>query len=171
MQDHCPDSRYTELDNFIQQLDITDDPRHNHLFLIESLHQAQTIFGFLPEEVQRFVASKLKIQFADVYGVVSFYSYFTMQMPGKYQISVCMGTACYVNGAQAVLEVMKEKLGIDTGETTSDGRFSLDNVRCIGACGIAPVLLINGKAFGNLTPEKASDILDECIQEGHNDTV
>ncbi len=166
VNDQCRDGRYQELDRFMRGLGITDDPKQNHLLLIESLHKAQEIFGFLPEEVQRFVAAQLKIPFADVYGVVSFYSYFTMQMPGRYRISVCMGTACYVNGAQAVLEVLKEKLGIDTGETTTDGQFSLDDVRCIGACGIAPVLLINGKAYGNLTPEKASDILDECIQEG-----
>lgn len=119
--------------------------------LISVLHYAQGLFGYLPKEVQQFVAEKLHIPVAQVYGVVSFYSFFTMTPKGKHPISVCLGTACYVRGASKVLESFKEILGIDIGETTEDGLFSLDALRCVGACGLAPVVLIGDKVYGKIT--------------------
>ncbi len=129
--------------------------------LINILHAAQGIFGFLPREVQEIVAFQLQIPVSRVYGVVTFYSFFTMTPKGKYPVSVCMGTACYVRGAEAVLDEFQKLLEIKVGETTPDGLFSLDCLRCVGACGLAPVVTIAGKVYGRLTAEKVRDILAE----------
>ena len=134
-----------------------DDPGE----LINILHAAQGIFGFLPREVQEIVAFQLQIPVSRVYGVVTFYSFFTMTPKGKYPVSVCMGTACYVRGAEAVLDEFQKLLEIKVGETTPDGLFSLDCLRCVGACGLAPVVTIAGKVYGRLTAEKVRDILAE----------
>lgn len=129
--------------------------------LINILHAAQGLFGYLPPEVQQVIAADLKIPVSRVYGVVTFYSFFTMTPKGKYPISVCLGTACYVRGAENVLEEMQRQLEIKVGETTADGLFSLDCLRCVGACGLAPVVTIAGKVYGRVTPEKIHDILME----------
>ena len=123
--------------------------------LISVLHKAQEIFGYLPQEVQTFVAERLDVSLAKVYGVVSFYSFFTMTPKGKYPISVCMGTACYVRGAEKVLKEFQAELGIGPGETTKDGIFSLDALRCVGACGLAPVVLIGEDVYGK---DEAKDV-------------
>lgn len=127
--------------------------------MITILHEAQELLGYLPQDVQETVAESLNVPYARVYGVVTFYSYFTMEPKGKYPISVCMGTACYVRGAEKVLEELQRQLGIKVGETTEDGLFSLDCLRCVGACGLAPVVTIAGKVYGRLTPDKVRDIL------------
>lgn len=124
------------------------------------LQAAQEIFGYLPEEVQIMVAEGLDIPLSEVYGVVSFYAQFTLNPKGKYQISVCLGTACYVKGAGDVLEAVEQKLGITPGGITRDGKFSLDACRCIGACGLAPVMMINEDVYGRLTPSQVGPILD-----------
>ena len=124
------------------------------------LQAAQEIFGYLPEEVQIMVAEGLDIPLSEVYGVVSFYAQFTLNPKGKYQISVCLGTACYVKGAGDVLEAVQQKLGITPGGITRDGKFSLDACRCIGACGLAPVMMINEDVYGRLTPSQVGPILD-----------
>lgn len=129
--------------------------------LINILHAAQGLFGYLPPEVQQVIAADLKIPVSRVYGVVTFYSFFTMTPKGKYPISVCLGTACYVRGAEKVLDEMQRQLEIKVGETTADGLFSLDCLRCVGACGLAPVVMIAGKVYGRVTPEKIHDILME----------
>ena len=126
------------------------------------LHTAQGIFGYLPKEVQIYVAKKLDVPVSKVYGVVSFYSFFTMKPKGEYDISVCMGTACYVRGAENVLNEIKNQLGIDIGDTTADGKFSLRTLRCVGACGLAPVVMIGDKVYGRVTPDMVSGILAEC---------
>ncbi len=123
--------------------------------LISVLHKAQEIFGYLPQEVQSFVSERLDISLAKVYGVVSFYSFFTMTPKGKYPISVCMGTACYVRGSEKVLKDFEAELGIAPGETTKDGMFSLDALRCVGACGLAPVVLIGEDVYGK---DEAKDV-------------
>lgn len=123
--------------------------------LISVLHKAQEIFGYLPQEVQTFVAERLDLSLAKVYGVVSFYSFFTMTPKGKYPISVCMGTACYVRGAERVLKDFEAELGISAGETTPDGIFSIDALRCVGACGLAPVVLIGEDVYGK---DEAKDV-------------
>lgn len=128
--------------------------------LIKILHKAQTAFGYLPESVQREIANRLKISVAKVYGVVTFYSFFTMTPKGKHPISVCMGTACYVRGAEKVLDELKDQLRIKVGGVTENGKFSLDCLRCVGACGLAPVLLIGEKVYGRVEASQIKGILD-----------
>ncbi len=129
--------------------------------LINVLHKAQSIFGYLPREVQEIVACKLGIPVSKVYGVVTFYSFFTMTPKGEHPISVCMGTACYVRGAEKVLDEFKRTLGLNVGETSADGKFSLSSLRCVGACGLAPVVLIGEKVYGRVVPGDVEKILKE----------
>ena len=132
--------------------------------LVAILHKAQEIFGYLPHELQLYIARRLNMPAAEVYGVVSFYSFFTMRKPGKYTISVCMGTPCFVRGADEILRIIEEKLQINTNETTSDGLFTLKDVRCVGACGLAPVVIIAEKVFGRVVPEDI-DVMLSSFQE------
>jgi len=127
--------------------------------LMTVMQKAQAIYGYLPYEVQVMVADGMEIPLEKVYGVSTFYSQFALSPPGKFSISVCMGTACYVKGAQAVLERICELLGVTPGECTEDGLFSLEACRCIGACGLAPVMMINGEVYGNLAPDMLEGIL------------
>ena len=129
--------------------------------LINILHKAQSVFGYLPSEVQEVIADELNESVAKIYGVVTFYSFFTMQPKGKHPISVCLGTACYVRGAEKVLEEFEKQLNLEVGETSADGKFSLTCLRCIGACGLAPVVMVGDKTYGRLTPEDVKDIIDE----------
>ncbi|MBE5759258.1 MAG: NAD(P)H-dependent oxidoreductase subunit E [Clostridiales bacterium] len=129
--------------------------------LMPVLQAAQGIYGYLPIEVQKMVAEGLDVSLSDVYGVVTFYSLFSLQPKGKYRISVCLGTACYVKGSGVIFDRLSEKLGIGAGECTPDGKFSLEACRCIGACGLAPVLTINEKVYGNLVPDDVDKILAE----------
>ncbi len=132
--------------------------------LISILHQTQQSFGYLPAEVQEVIADKLGIAAAKVYGVVTFYSFFTMIPKGKHPISICTGTACYVRGAETVLAEFKKLLDIKVGDTTSDGKFSLNCLRCVGACGLAPVVLVGEKTYGRIAPDDVEDILKEYQQ-------
>lgn len=127
--------------------------------LIPVLHEAQEVYGYLPLEVQKKVSEGLGISLAEVYGVVTFYTQFSLKPKGKYKISICLGTACYVKGSGQILEKMKEKLGIEVGDCTEDGKFSLDACRCIGACGLAPVMTINDEVYGRLTADDVEGIL------------
>ena len=129
--------------------------------LINVLHKAQGIFGYLPAEVQEVIAHELNTSAAHVYGVVTFYSFFTMTPKGEHPISVCMGTACYVRGAEKVLDEFKRILSVKVGETTPDGKFSLSCLRCVGACGLAPVVLVGDKVFGRVAPDGVKDIIEE----------
>ena len=129
--------------------------------LINVLHQTQDFLGYLPAEAQELIAECLHIPTAKVYGVVSFYAFFTMTPKGKYPVSVCMGTACYVRGGEKILESFEKELGIMPGETDKDGLFSLTSLRCVGACGLAPVCLVDGKVYGRLAPAMIKDIVKE----------
>ncbi len=129
--------------------------------LINVLHAAQGIFGYLPAEVQEIVADQLNVNIAHVYGVVTFYSFFTMTPKGEHPISICMGTACYVRGAEKVLDEFKRLLDVKVGETTPDGKFSVSSLRCVGACGLAPVVTVGEKVYGRVAPEDVKDILAE----------
>ena len=129
--------------------------------LIAILHRAQGIVGYLPSEVQAHIARRLSIPPAKVYGIVSFYSFFSMVPRGKYVIDVCMGTACFVVGADAILKEFKTLLGIEAGQTTPDRLFSLNALRCVGACGLAPVVVVNEKMYGKVTPEDVGKIINE----------
>ncbi len=129
--------------------------------LIPILHEAQEIYGYLPMEVMRVIALELDIPVAKVYGVATFYSRFSLNKKGKYRISVCLGTACYVKGAAGVLNKFKERLSIEVGECTDDGLFSLEECRCVGACSLAPVVTINDEVYGRMTPEDVDRLIDE----------
>lgn len=129
--------------------------------LINILHKTQSTFGYLPAEIQEIISRELDIPVAKVYGVVTFYSFFTMVPKGKFPISICTGTACYVRGAETVLEEFKKKLGLEVGETSPDGKFSISCLRCVGACGLAPVVMIGDKTYGRVSPESVDEILKE----------
>lgn len=144
---------FKELGAFISKKN--NDPSE----LISILHFAQGLFGYLPMSVQTFIAEKLKINVSRVYGVVTFYSFFTMVPKGQNVINICLGTACFVRGAGDLLTRVEEILKIKNGETTPDGKFTLTTLRCVGACGLAPVVQINDKTYGNLKPEDIEGIL------------
>ena len=129
--------------------------------IINVLHQVQGKFGYLPIEVQAVVAQELNMPVAKIYGIVSFYSFFTMEPKGDHPIDVCLGTACYVRGAEKVLDAFKRALNIEVGKCTADGRFSLNCLRCVGACGLAPVVMIGSKVYGRLTPDQVPSIIAE----------
>lgn len=146
---------YQQLDQYIDGL---ADKRG---VLIAALHKAQRLFGYLPAAVQNHVAHKLEIPSSRVYGVVTFYSFFHERKRGENQVNVCLGTACFVRGAQDVLNGFSEDIGIEVGQTTEDGRFSIDALRCVGACGLAPVVSVNGKVYGRVTPTDVRGIVEE----------
>ena len=127
--------------------------------LVQVLKRAQEIYGYLPLEVQEMVAEGLDIPLEEVYGVVSFYALFSIAPKGQYKISVCLGTACYVKGAGDIFNKLSEKLGIENGGCTPDGKFSLEACRCVGACGLAPVMTINDDVYGRLVPSDIDTIL------------
>lgn len=142
------------------------DPKQPQSALIAVLHKAQEIFGYLSPEVMGIVAHELNVPESYVWGVATFYSYFTLKPRGKYNISVCMGTACYVKGATTILETIKEQLNIKPGDTTDDGLFSLVQTRCIGACGLAPVMTIGDDVYGRLTADMIPEILARYQKTG-----
>ncbi len=152
-----------KIDAFIGELPLGKDRDANRGFLIESLHHAQEVFGYLPVCVQRYIGNKLGLHLSEVYGVVSFYSYFTDTPLGKYKINICTGTACFVKGAGKLVEDFSRMLGIEEGETTDDLKFSLSGLRCVGACSFAPVVLVNDKVYGNVTTKMISEIVAECV--------
>ena len=146
---------YDELAHFIAEL------AERKGALISVLHKAQSIFGYLPRQVQEFVADQLKIPVSKVYGVVEFYAFFTMTPKGQYPISVCLGTACFIKGARDVLDELKQVLSIDVGEVTMDGKFSIDTLRCVGTCAMAPVIMIDNKVYGNVERKDVKKIIRE----------
>jgi NADH-quinone oxidoreductase subunit E/NADP-reducing hydrogenase subunit HndA len=128
---------------------------------INVLHKVQGEFGYLPAEVQEVIAKELNVSVATIYGIVTFYSFFTMIPKGEHPVSICMGTACYVRGSEKVLDEFKRQLNISIGQTTPDGKFSLNCLRCVGACGLAPVVLIGDKVYGRVTTDKVKEIIAE----------
>lgn len=152
-QIHLPEHKVHELKNICIKFN------HSPGELINVLHAAQEIFGYLPAEVQELVAAELNVSVAHVYGVVTFYSFFSMVPKGNFPISICLGTACYVRGAEKVMEEFKRQLKIKLGETTPDGKFSLSCLRCVGACGLAPVVTVGEKVYGRVSPDDVRHIL------------
>ena len=132
--------------------------------LMPVMHEAQNIYGYLPVEVQTIIAEELNIPLAEVYGVATFYSQFSLNPKGKHQISVCLGTACYVKGSDKILEVLERELKIKCGECTPDGNFSIDSCRCVGACGLAPVMIIDGEVYGKLKEDEVKKILQGYME-------
>lgn len=129
--------------------------------LIPVLHQVQEYFGYIPYEAQRLIAKGLKVPIADIYGVITFYSRFTLKPTGKYKISVCLGTACYVKGSENILEKIQETIGVKAGDSSADGMYSVEATRCIGACGLAPVMTVNEDVYGKVTPEEIPTIMEK----------
>ena len=133
--------------------------------LMPVLHEAQNIYGYLPAEVQTVIAEELNIPLAEVYGVATFYSQFSLNPKGKHKISICLGTACYVKGSDKILEAVEHELRISCGECTPDKKFSIDSCRCVGACGLAPVMIIDGEVYGKLSQKDVKGILDKYMQD------
>ena len=129
--------------------------------LIPILNDVQEKYGYIPKTAQLSISEYLKIPMAEIFGVITFYSRFTLEPKGKYNISVCLGTACYVKGSQAILDRLKDRLKIEEGKTTADGKFSIDTTRCVGACGIAPVFTVNNEVYGHATVKKLDEVLNE----------
>lgn len=140
--------------SYARLTEIIEAHRHVDGPLIQVLHAAQELFGYIPAEVQRFVADKMGISPSEVRGVVTFYNFFRAEPQGQHTINVCLGTACHVKGAERIVDVLADELGVRMGETTADGRFTLTAVRCVGACGLAPVMMIDDEVYGKLDREK-----------------
>ncbi len=150
---------------------IIDDNQRNAARLIPILQAVQAEYRYLPEEILTFVATSLGISPARVFGVATFYSLFTLKPKGKYLIRVCNGTACHVKGSMGIYETVVKKLGLHDGEdSTSDMLFTVETVNCLGACGLSPAMVINDDVYGQLTPQRVSDIIDEIVlKEAHNE--
>lgn len=148
-------------DEFMQGLFKEFKPDKDNL--IQMLNEVQVHYGYVPKEAQEALSDFLGISMAEIYGVVTFYSRFTLKPQGKYKLSVCLGTACYVKGSQKILDRIVERLHIKEGETTPDGMFTLEAMRCVGACGLAPVFTVNGEVYGKATVQKLDQVLDELM--------
>lgn len=133
--------------------------------LIQILNEVQETYGYIPRTAQLAISEYLGLTMAEIYGVITFYSRFSLKPKGKYNVSVCLGTACFVKGSEKILDKLKSKLGIDVGQTTKDGKFSIEATRCIGACGLAPVFTVNDEVYGNATPELLDKIIDEYMSK------
>ncbi len=155
-------SKIEELKNYIEQV---KDKKHTESYLIAVLHKTQQLFGFLSRDVMDLISEQMNIPTAHIWGVATFYHYFNLEKPGRHVISVCLGTACYVKGAGAVMDALKDELKIDVGEVTEDGMFGLEGARCLGACGLAPVVMIDEKIYGDLTPEKIVKIIRDIRKQ------
>jgi len=136
--------------------------------LITILQKAQDIYGYLPLEVLRYIAEKTGVKPASVYGVATFYTQFRLNPVGKHVILLCQGTACHVNGSESILLALSEELKINEGQTTDDGTFTLESVACLGCCSLAPVMMIDGEAYGKLTPDKARQVIKEIYKKEQN---
>ncbi len=156
---HCQCKEMSEEEKFRLLSEIIEEYEKKENNLIQILHMAQAVFGFLPPEVQKFIAKEMDIPLSKVSGVITFYSFFSTKPKGEYTIRVCLGTACYVRGGKKIVERLKEILSIEVGETTKDLKFSLEVMRCIGACGLAPAIGINDKVYKQVNPDKLERIL------------
>jgi NADH:ubiquinone oxidoreductase subunit E len=155
----CHVPSMTEEEKYLLLKKVIIDYEQKESNLIQILHMAQAIFGYLPAEVQHFIADQMALSVSKVNSVLTFYSFFSTQSKGKYTVSVCLGTACYVRGGKEVLNKLKDVLGIDVGATTEDQVFSLSVMRCIGSCGLAPAMTINGKVYKQVSPNHIQRIL------------
>lgn len=152
------DKNIIEIKKYIEE---TKGMEHSESYLIAVLHKVQGLFGYLDKEVMDIVAEEMNIPTAHIWGVATFYHYFNLEPVGKHIVSVCMGTACYVKGGDKVLDTLKKELGLNTGGTTEDGLFTLQEARCLGACGIAPVIMIDDKIYGDLDSKKTVDLINQ----------
>ena len=146
-------SEFAELKEYI------DSVKNSQGVTMQILQKAQGIFGYLPLEVQQFISEETNIPLADIYGVVTFYTQFSTEEKGKHKIGVCLGTACYVKGSQEIMDKLAEELNVKVGKTTEDRLFTLEATRCLGCCGLAPVMMIDDDVYGKMEPKKIKDIL------------
>ena len=156
------------IDNKIKEdmkkiLDVYKVDKEN---LIPILNDVQEKYGYIPKIAQLEISKYLSVPMAEIYGVITFYSRFTLEPKGKYNISVCLGTACFVKGSQAILDRLKDRLKLEEGKTSKDGKFSIDTTRCVGACGIAPVFTVNDEVYGHATVKKLDEVIDKLGKEG-----
>jgi len=157
-----------KLVEFMKEVKKKDYPRTR---LISVLHYAQDLYGYIKRETIDLVSQHMDIPTSHIWGVATFYHYFNLTPPGKFKISVCMGTACFVKGADMIIEHLKQETGIDMGETSKDGLFSLAETRCLGACALAPVIMINETIYGKLDKDKVSDLIKKCKKESKKEEV
>ena len=150
-------------DNYLKELFSKYDKNKDNL--IQLLNEIQEHYGYVPTDAQKSLSEYLDIPMAEIYGVITFYSRFSLKPKGKYNISVCLGTACFVKGSQKILDRLLERLKINVGETTADGKFSIEETRCVGACGLAPVFTVNGEVYGKATVQMLDKVLDELMNE------
>ncbi len=155
----CACKKETDKEKYERIAAVIDEYRDREGSLIQILHMAQGIYGYLPLQLQQFIAERLNKPLSEVSGVVTFYSYFSTEPKGENMIKVCLGTACYVRGGKVIVEKLKEILGVEIGSTTKDGKFTLEVMRCIGACGLAPAITINDKVYKQVNPEKLQSII------------
>ena len=155
-----------EIKEFIAAKKTLPNPESH---LIAVLHKVQQLYGYIPKDTIDIIAVEMNVPAALIWGVATFYHYFNLKKPGKYIISICLGTACYVKGANKILEAIKQHLKIDIGEVTNDGVFSIQPARCVGACGQAPVMMIDEKIYGELTPEKTIEIIEQYRNKKNDD--
>ncbi len=153
-------------DTYLEQLLSIYEPEKDNL--IQVLNEIQEHYGYVPMYVQKELSDFLSIPMAEIYGVITFYSRFSLKPQGKYKISVCLGTACFVKGSQKIMDRLTERLKIEPGQTTKDGMFTIDQTRCVGACGLAPVFTVNGEVYGKATVQKLDQVLDELMGTGQN---
>lgn len=146
-------NEFAELKKYI------DSVKNSQGILMQTLQKAQEIFGYLPLEVQKFISEETNIPLADIYGVVTFYTQFTIEEKGKHKVGVCLGTACYVRGSQEVMDKLADELNIKVGQTTEDKMFTLEATRCLGCCGLAPVMTVDEDVYGNMDPKRVPEII------------
>lgn len=155
---------------FEEVCDILDRHGREASRLIPVLQEAQKIYGYLPQEVLTFVATSLSLPPARVFGVATFYAHFNLEPKGRYVFRLCDGTACHVKGSEDILDALREKLGLsDEKDTTSDLMFTVETVSCLGACGLAPVMTVNDKVYGQVTPQRAVEVIDEILNQAEED--
>lgn len=157
----CACKNETDQEKYERIAAVIDEYRDREGSLIQILHMAQGIYGYLPLQLQQFIAEKLNKPLSEVSGVITFYSYFSTEPKGENTIKVCLGTACYVRGGKKIIEKLRELLGVEVGGTTKDGKFTFEVMRCIGACGLAPAITINGKVYKQVNPDKLQNIINK----------
>lgn len=160
---HCEGCDGCKIDNKLKE--ITNKYKSVDGGIIGALHEVQNTYGYIPEVAQKYLSKELNVPMSKIYGIITFYSRFTLKPKGKHHIQVCLGTACYVKGADKVLERFKQKLNIDEGKTTEDGVFSLESVRCIGACGLAPAIVIDDEVYGKVDEKKVDELIEKYKEE------
>lgn len=160
---HCEGCDGCKIDDKLK--DIVNKYKNVDGGIIGALHEVQNAYGYVPEVAQKYLSSELNVPMSKIYGIITFYSRFSLKPKGKHHIQVCLGTACYVKGADKVLERFKQKLEIDEGKTTKDGMFSLESVRCIGACGLAPAIVIDNEVYGKMDEKKVDELIEKYKEE------